>query len=141
MEWQLNQQLLYNRLFDEGYVIAKAFLLYQSREYSKCLIYTALALTVAEFICVFFFYKTIKKSFTAVKLIGILLFALFISLMLIVSHGFKVPDLCFEILYLTSNLCKLIEVLMSSLFVLLKNREYSKTLNRTQPAFEEVNVY
>jgi hypothetical protein len=140
MEWQLNQQLLYNRLYDEAFVIAKAFLLYESRDYSKCLMYTALVLTVAEFICVFFFYKTIKKSFTAVKLLGILQFALFIFLMLMRSYGFKIPDLIFEIAYLTSNLSKLIEVLLSSLFVLLMNREYSNTLKRTQQELEVVNV-
>jgi hypothetical protein len=141
IEWLLNQELLRNRLFDEGFVILKSFLLYQSRKYSKCLLYTALALTVGEFICVLFFYNTVKKGFTVVKLFGILLFAVFTAMMLIASYGFKIPGVLFEVVYLSSNLSKLVEVLLNSLFVFLRNREYSKSLKKTQPEFDVENVY
>jgi hypothetical protein len=133
LEWQLNQSLLWNRLFDEFFVTLKSFLLYQSRKFDECLLITAFVLTVGEFICIFVFYKTIKKSFTVIKLVGVALFAVFILMMIAATYDYTILGAVFEVLYLSSNLTKLVEVLLSSAFVFKKNREYSKSRKEVKP--------
>jgi hypothetical protein len=135
-EWRLNQALLRNRLIDECLVIVKSFVLYHCRKYKEMLLVVAILLNVIEFFVVVYLYKVIRRSFTNIKLLGIVSFTLFTVLMLIGYLNFHVPDYLFEALYLVSNMLKLIEVVGSSVFVAKKNQYFKHSLRRVHPANE-----
>jgi hypothetical protein len=137
----LNQALLKNRLFDELVVIVKSFLLYHCRKYKDMLLIIAIILNILEFLAVIFSFEVVKKSFTMIKLLGIFFFTIFTVMMLFSSFSFEIPQFLFEVLYLASNLLKLIEVVSSSIFVMKKNYDYKQSQNRIQPAIEVENVY
>jgi hypothetical protein len=128
----MNIILVKNRIFDELFIILKAFTLYHLRKYKRLLLYSALVITIAEFFSVIFLYTSIKKGITVIKLFGVCLFGVFVLMLIIKSYNYAIDDAFFELVYLTSNLFKLAEVVANLIWIKRTNDEYTKSLRQVQ---------
>jgi hypothetical protein len=94
-EEKMNKTLHFDKLFDEFFVLLKSFSLYHLHKYKLALCIIAFVLTIAEFLGVIIYYKTIRKGITVVKIVGILLFALFVLVLIFGFFNIGMADAIF----------------------------------------------
>lgn len=130
---QKNRSLMAAKIADELFIIARILFIYYLRHYVVIAFALSLCLIVGQIIFTIRYVKTIHVSVTVLVVLELISLFMFVLLMMLKYLGLYDLVIAFDVVYITSNVIKLVEMVLEIILEQSRNRYYrnqQKVLDR-----------
>jgi hypothetical protein len=127
--YEENRHIIRMWFIDQTFLFCVIMSMYLLREYTDMMLIGSLLLVLAGIIVAIIKWKVVSRVVLFFKLVSQIGLFVFIILMMIQHYCTKLPVLVFDVIYVTSNLAKILEVLSFALWVFFKNRRTARQVH------------